>query len=84
MLPAQKGMQAMKETSTFSSSRLRQLRRRHILLWLLFFLVIGIVFALTLLSWQHSLRPAQVALVFRSPPSDQLPGYNHSVLSIGL
>jgi len=63
-LPVQKGIRAVKEMSTFSPSRLRQLRRRHILLWLLFFLVIGLVLALTLFSWQRSLRPAQVALVF--------------------
>jgi len=59
----------MKEASLPSSPRLRQLRRRHILLWLLFFLVVGLVIALTLLSWRRSLRPSQVALVLlsRSP-----------------
>lgn len=54
----------MKEASSCSSSRLRQLRRRYIFVWLLFFLVVGLVLAVTLLSWRRSLQPSPVALLF--------------------
>jgi len=52
----------MKEPSSISIRRLRRLRRRFVLLWLLFFVVAGLIFFLTLLNWRRSLPPAQVAL----------------------
>jgi hypothetical protein len=63
----------MKEASSPSSPRLRRLRRRHIVLWLLFFLVVGLVIVLTLFSWRRFLPPSQVVLVLLSrAPSERV------------
>jgi hypothetical protein len=53
----------MKASSLRSGSRLRLLRRRFVLLWLLFFLVAGLIFFLTLLNWRRFVQPARVASI---------------------
>jgi hypothetical protein len=56
----------MANASPPSPRRLRWLRLRFSLLWLLFFLMVALVLILTLLSWRRSPPSAPVALAPRS------------------
>lgn len=60
-----------------SLPRLRWLRLRFSLLWLLFFLMVALVFILTLLSWRRSQRPAPLTLAPRHVVMDSAQRFRH-------
>lgn len=53
----------MQEPRAISPRRLRQLRRRFSLLWVLFFLMLGLILVMTLLHWRRTLPPSQVVMM---------------------